>query len=155
MDWLREDVREAIINGDEYSNNVPFKLAHLPKDSDGIINPAEKHFSGKAVCFFGPHGGSHLDQFSSIVIDNDLAYTIGMPTGGYSNTWEWSEDLKFPLSGDPVVEFMWNIGHTIRPNGEILEGNPAKVDKYIPEGRDNYLDYYDLLLREAFNYFGN
>jgi hypothetical protein len=116
------------------------------------MQPAEKHFQGKAVCLFGPHGGSHLDQFASIVIDNNLAYTVGMSTGGYSNTWEWEEILTFPISGKPVATFMWNIGHTIRPNGEILEGNPALVDKYIPEGRDNYLNYYDLLLEEALNF---
>jgi len=153
MDWLRTDVTEAMKIGDEYSNNVPFKLAHAPKNSDGIIHPAEKHFRGKAVCFFGPYGGSHLDQFASIVVDNKLAYTIGMSTGGYSNTWEWYETLIFPKSGKPVAEFIWSIGHTIRPNGEILEGNPAIVDKYIPEGRDNYLNYYDILLEEAFRYF--
>ncbi len=152
LEWLRTDVSEAIERGDEYSTNVPFKLAHLPKDSDGIINPAEKHFAGKAVCLFGPHGGSHLDQFAAIVIDNKLAYTVGMSTGGYSNTWEWDEDMVFPLSGKPVVNFMWDIGHTIRPNGEILEGNPALVDKYIPQGRENYLNYYDLLLEEALSY---
>ncbi len=152
IEWLRTDVTEAIERGDEYSNNVPFKLAHLPKDSDGIIFPAEKHFSGKAVCLFGPHGGSHLDQFASIVVDNNLAYTVGMSTGGYSNTWEWEEDLVFPVSGKPVVSFMWDIGHTIRPNGEVLEGNPAQVDKYIPQGRENYLNYYDLLLEEALSY---
>ncbi|MEE4213474.1 MAG: hypothetical protein V2I34_00310 [Bacteroidales bacterium] len=152
IEWLRTDVTEAIERGDDYSNNVPFKLAHLPKDSDGIIYPAEKHFTGNAVCLFGPHGGSHLDQFASIVIDNKLAYTVGMSTGGYSNTWEWDEDLVFPISGKPVVNFMWDIGHTIRPNGEVLEGNPAQVDKYIPQGRDNYLNYYDLLLDEALSY---
>jgi len=152
IEWLRSDVTDAINNGDEYSNNVPFKLAHLPKDSDGIIHPAEKHFGGKAVCLFGPFGGSHLDQFASIVIDNNLAYSIGMSAGGYSNTWEWDEILMFPVSGKPVARFMWDIGHTIRPNGEILEGNPAIVDKYIPEGRDNYLNYYDILLDEAFKF---
>lgn len=152
MDWLRTDVQKAIDEGDEYSNNVPFKLAHLPKDSDGILQPAEIHFSGSVVCFFGPHGGSHLDQFAAMVVDNKLAYTIGMPTGGYSNTWEWDEELIFPISKKPVVEFMWNIGHTIRPNGEILEGNAAQVDKYIPETRENYLNYYDILLDEALIY---
>ncbi len=153
MDWLRTDVQKAIDEGDEYSNNVPFKLAHLPKDSDGILQPAELHFSGPLVCFLGPHGGSHLDQFAAMVVDNNLAYTIGMPTGGYSNTWEWDEELIFPISKKPVVEFMWNIGHTIRPNGEILEGNAAQVDKYIPETRENYLNYYDNLIDEAMAWF--
>lgn len=154
MDWLENDVTQAINDGQEYSNNVPFKSAHLPKHSDGILKPAEVHFTGKMVCFFGPHGGSHLDQFAAQVIDNDLAYTIGMSAGGYSNTWEWEETLVFPISQKPVVEFMWSIGHTIRPNGEILEGNPAQVDLYVPLTRDNYLDYYEILISHAFKYFG-
>ena len=155
MDWLRTDVKRAIQNKDEYSTNVPFKSAHAAKDSDGILYPTKIHFTGNVVCLFGPHGGSHLDQFSSIVIDNNLAYTVGMPTGGYSNTWEWTENLQFPVSGKPVVSFMWDIGHTIRPNGEILEGNAAKVDGFIPETSENYLNYYDLLLEEAFNHLKN
>jgi hypothetical protein len=39
--------------------------------------------------------------------------------------WEASEVLTFPGTDQPVVEFMWNVGRTLRPNGEILEGNPV------------------------------
>jgi hypothetical protein len=152
MDWLENDVTQAIEEGKDYSNNVPFKLAHLPKDSDGVLSPAEIHFRGPMVCLFSPHGGSHLDQFAAMVVDNNLAYTIGMPCGGYSNTWEWEETLKFPKSQKPVAEFMWSMGHTIRPNGEILEGNPADVDEYIPITRENYLNYYEILLSRALEY---
>ena len=49
---------------------------------------------------------------------------------------------------------MWSIGHTIRPNGEILEGNPAQVDDYIPLTRDNYLSYYEILLTKALKHLG-
>ena len=37
-DWVRTDATEAIDRSDEYTSPVPFKLAHLPKDSDGC-NP--------------------------------------------------------------------------------------------------------------------
>jgi len=154
MEWLENDVLQGINDDQDYSNNVPFKLAHAPKYSDGILNPAEVHFRGKFICFFGPHGGSHLDQFASIIIDNKLGYTLGMPCGGYSNTWEWEETLIFPLSKKPVARFMWSIGHTIRPNGEILEGNPAQIDEYIPLTKDNYINYYKILLGKAFHYLG-
>ena len=129
-----------------------YNLIDKLKDSDGILKPAETHFRGSVVCLFGPHGGSHLDQFAAMVIDNKLAHTIGMPTGGYSNTWEWYEILHFPISGKPVAQFMWSMGHTIRPNGEILEGNAAMVDEYIPLTRENYRSYYELLLNTAFKY---
>lgn len=144
--WLETDVAEAIGKGDAYSTNVPFKSAHLPKDSDGFLKPAEVHFSGPLVVWLSPWGGSHLDQFAAMVKDNGLAHLMGMSTGGYSNTWEWVEDLVFPSSGKPVVKYMWSMGHTIRPNGEILEGNPAEVDDHIPITRDNYLDYYGILI---------
>lgn len=154
MDWLETDVTRAIEEGRDYSNNVPFKSSHLPKDSDGILHPAKVHFRGPMVCLFSPHGGSHLDQFASMVRDNGLAYTIGMPTGGYSNTWEWEETLLLPHSQKPVVKLMYSMGHTIRPNGELLEGNPASVDEYIPLTRDNYQNYYELLLNRAFKHLG-
>lgn len=152
MDWLENDVVAAVEAGEEYTNNVPFKLAHLPKDSDGIVQPAEVHFTGKMVVFLGPQGGSHLDQFASIVADNDLALVLGMPAGGYSNTWEWYETLVFPGSQKPVVEFMWSMGHTIRPNGEILEGNPAMVDEYFPVTGENFSTYYETLMTRAMEY---
>lgn len=152
LEWLEDDVLKGVRSGQEYSNKVPFKLAHLPKYSDGIIKPAEVHFKGPLICWFSPYGGSHLDQFASIIVDNDLGHTMGMPAGGYSNTWEWDEILVFPMSKKPVVRYMWSIGHTIRPNGEILEGNPAKVKEYIPVTRENYVDYYKILLKKTYRY---
>ena len=149
IDWARTDARQAILRGDEYTPPVPFKLAHLPKDSDGFLQPAPVHFRGRVVIISGPRGGSHLDQFVAMFADNDLAVVVGMPTGGFSNTWEHEEDLYFAGTGRPVTRFMWSIGHTIRPNGEVLEGNPAWPDIYIPLTRDNFRTYYDTLLEEA------
>ena len=66
---------------------MPFKLAHLPKDSDGIMQPAPVHFSGRiAVINARTRGGSHLDQFMAMFVDNDLVTFLGVPTGGFSNT---------------------------------------------------------------------
>jgi hypothetical protein len=152
MDWLEHDVLEALARGDEVTAPVPFKLAHAPKDSDGILQPAPIHFQGPMVVFSGPNGGSHLDQFVSIVADNELGPILGMQAGGYSNTWEWEEVLTYPGTDQAVVGFMWNIGHSIRPNGEILEGNPAEVTHPIPLTAGNAGVYYDLLLTEAFSY---
>ncbi|PCC73983.1 hypothetical protein SAMN02745121_07729 [Nannocystis exedens] len=148
--WLEGSVIPALKAGRSFSEAVPFKLAHLPADSDGVVRPAPVHFSGPLVCFFGPGGGSHLDQFAATIIDNELGHTIGMPTGGFSNTWEWSEVLKMPGTERPLVEFMWSIGHTIRPNGEILEGNPAQVAERLPPTAANHSHYHALLLERAY-----
>ncbi len=176
IDWLTTDVRDAMEQGRDFTANVPHKLAHLPKDSDGILQPAPLRFTGEVVCLLGPWGGSHLDQFAAMVIDNGLAYTIGMPAGGFSSTWEFGEVLHFPGSDRPLAYFEWGMGNTIRPNmahplkvvdkygryaglamepdGVVLEGNPPPVDLFIPQTRENYLDYYDMLLEEAFRKLG-
>jgi hypothetical protein len=72
-----------------------------------------------------------------------------MPAGGYSNTWEWQEILHYPGTEQPVIGFMYDIGHTIRPNGEVLEGNPASVDEWIPLTADGITTYYSRLLEAA------
>ena len=154
IDWARTDATEAIRRGDEYTLPAPFKLAHLPRDSDGILQPAEAHFRGRvAIINGGVWGGSHLDQFVAMLVDNDLAAFVGMPTGGFSNTWEGGEVLRFPFTGRPVVRFQWSIGHTIRPNGEVLEGNPPQPDIYIPITRENFMVYHQTLLDTAISTF--
>jgi len=149
MDWLENDVLAALERGDAYTDAVPFKLAHAPKDSDGVLRPADVHFRGGFAVISGPSGGSHLDQFNAIVKDNGLGPIVGMPAGGYSNTWEWEEVLTFPGTSTPVVGFMYDVGHTLRPNGEILEGNAAAVDVWIPLTAEGVGDYYPRLLEAA------
>jgi hypothetical protein len=49
---------------------------------------------------------------------------------------------------------MYDIGHTIRPNGEVLEGNPAEVDEWIPLTAAGHADYYARMLRAALDRLG-
>jgi hypothetical protein len=153
-EWARTEGLAAVERGDDYTRATPFKLAHLPMDSDGIIAPAPVHFTGPIAIIGGPRGGSHLDQFVSMFADNDLAFTIGMPTGGYSNTWEAEEVLTLPGSDRPLALFMWNVGHTLRPNGEILEGNAVQPEVYVPLTRENFRTYHRDLLRAAIQRLG-
>lgn len=150
IDWARSDATEAIERGEEYTASVPFKLYHLPKDSDGVLQPAPVHFSGRiAIVNARTRGGSQLDHFTAMFVDNGLATFVGVPTAGFSNTWEGIETLYFPGTSQPVARFMWSLGHTFRPNGEILEGNPAQPDVYMPVTRENFQDYYKLLVERA------
>ena len=45
MDWLETDVIQAIEKGRDYSNNVPFKSSHLPKDSGVSSIPRKSIFA--------------------------------------------------------------------------------------------------------------
>ncbi len=146
LEWLEGDVQRAIQEGRAYTNAVPFKGAHAPPWSDGFIDPAPVHFTGGLTVWLGPKGGSHLDQFAAQVSDNQLGHIIGMPAGGYSNTWQATETLRFPTNGRPIVSYQWSMGHSIRPNGQILQYNPAQPDEPFPQTRENYLDYHAQLL---------
>jgi hypothetical protein len=148
-------IDDAVAKGRSYTTNEPFKLRNFPRGSDGVMDPAPERFTGDKVMLFFPWGGSNLDQFASMVVDNPETgiHTIGMTMGGYSNTWEWGETLDVPGIG-PVF-FEWNIGHTIRPNGEILEGNPARAAEWIPFTRDNFDSYFELLLTRALDHLGH
>lgn len=154
LDWLETDVRYAIEEGLLYTNDVPFKGAHAPKWADGIIEPAEVHFRGELTVWLNPFSGSHLDQFASQVVDNNLAHVMGMSSGGFSNTWQTTETLRFPTTDKPIVDYQWSMGHSIRPNREILQYNPAEVHEYIPQTRDNFLDYHADLLERTLDRLG-
>jgi hypothetical protein len=154
LEWLEDDVQRAIEAGNRYTNDVPFKGAHAPKWADGIIDPAPAHFRGELTVWMSAHSGSHKDQFAAQIADNDLGHMMGMPAGGFSNTWQTTEVLRFPTTGQPIVEYMWSMGHSIRPNREILQYNPADVDEYIPQTRDNYFDYHPGLLRRTLERLG-
>jgi hypothetical protein len=154
-DWLHNDVRAAQARGDAYTAPVPFKLRHLPADSDGVLQPASQHFTGRLVALFGSQVGSQVDQVAAIVIDSAASHSIGMPTGGYSNSWEWEEHVKFPTTGQPVAEFIWSMGRTYRPNGEELEGNPPTPDEVVLLTHENVTDYYDRLLQHAVEYLNS
>ena len=104
MEWLEDDVLAALERGDEYSNNVPFKLAHATRGSNGILMPATVHFRGPFGMISGPSGGSHLDQFVSIVVDNGLGPVVGMPpaaipTPGNGKRCSLSRGQSIPWSG--------------------------------------------------------
>ncbi len=149
VEWYRNDVARAAAEGLAYTPPAPLRL-HGSRD--GIVQPAPVHFRGRLVCLLAPPGGSSLDQFASLVIDNQLGHAIGMPTSGYSNAWEWDEVVRFPTNGRPVARCSWSVGYSIRPNGEILEGNPALPQERVPLTRANFATYHDDLLERALTY---
>lgn len=152
LEWLDNDLARAIQEQRAYSNSVPFKSQWAPPGSEGILQPARLHFSGPIVLFTSPHTCSGADQFATMFIDNHLGLSVGMPEGGCSNTWEWEEVLTLPSSGRPVVRYAWSVGHSISPNGAVMEGNPARPEISIPLTRDNHQQYYELLMAQATAY---
>ncbi len=149
-EWLDSDVEQARANGKDYSENVPFKLQFFSKTDDGVMDPAEERFFGKIAMISGSNTGSQVDQCAAMMIDNEIPIaSFGMPCGGYSNTWEYEPYLNFPEGSDNWFEYHWNIGHTIRPNGEVLEANPALPEYPYDLTSGNFSTYYNDLIKAA------
>lgn len=138
-------IEESCATGLPYTSNEPFKLIFSERGSDGILLPEDRRFRGKVLGLFFPYGGSNLDQLSAMFIDNRIGPSMGLPAGGFSNTWEgYDEVLGF--------DFPFSIGHTIRPNGEVLEGNPAVPDIRVPMTKENFKTYFKDLVDSAIAY---
>lgn len=142
----------AIAEGRRYTASAPFKLAALPADSDGRLAPASPHFRGNLVLLVGPFSRSQNDQVAAMVADNDLGRLVGMPTAGTSNSWEWVEPITLPGATREIARFMYSIGQTLRPSGEVLEGNPPAPHEPVPMTRENFERYDDELLRRALDW---
>jgi hypothetical protein len=54
--------------------------------------------------------------------------------------------LELSVSGKPVAKYAWTTGHSIRPNGQILEGNSVVPRVLLPLTRDNSPTYYQTLM---------
>ena len=151
LQWLNYQVEEEIWDKKEYTDPVVFKKKYTTQND--TIYPAPTHFTGKMVALFGPFGASQVDQFAAMLIDNQLAYSIGMSTAGNSNTWEWTKRINDPLDQQtPICDFKWTIGQTWRPNDEPLEGNPPLVDEWIPTTAENIASYPNVLLKKAIDF---
>ena len=152
VDWRRHWLLDAVLPSLEEGGStppVPFKCAHQPMDGDGWLEPAPVHFTGPMVMLTMPFGGSHIDQVAAQIADNRMCVAhIGMPLGGFSKTWVGTEILRLP-SGQPIVGFEWSCGNTIRPNGEVLESNPAIPDRPYPVTRENFRHHHADMLNQA------
>lgn len=97
-------------------------------------NPNIKKF-GVAI-LSGPGCISSCDQFVAIAKDNNTGAIVGLPSrGGHS---PMRAPKEFALKNGDKFSMIFSAGIGYRPNGEPLEGNPAKVDYYLfPE--DDYL----------------
>ncbi|MCY1004238.1 hypothetical protein OV079_01365 [Nannocystis pusilla] len=55
-----------------------------------------------------------METFAATIVDNELGHTIGMPTGGFSNTREWSEVLRTPGTEGELAEALRRIDRFVR-----------------------------------------
>lgn len=150
--WRRHWLVDAVLPSLSEAGStppVPFKCAHQPMDGDGWLDPAPVHLTGPMVMLTMPFGGSHIDQVAAQIADNRMCVAhIGMPLGGFSKTWVGTEILRLP-SGQPIVGFEWSCGNTIRPNGDVLESNPAVPDRPYPVTRENVQHHHAGMLKQA------
>lgn len=152
LEWFRHEVRDSLNAGAAYSNAVAAHMASSGGSGTARaewVDPAPVHFRGPMVAFFAPRGGSELDRFAAMLKDNGMAHLIGMTPGGFSNSWTYGEVLRFPGTEQPVVRFEYTIGNALRPNGQVLESNPALPHEWVTFSASDYRAFHTRLVERA------
>jgi len=98
-------------------------------------NPSVKKFN--VAVLSGPGCISSCDQFVSLIKDNNIGRVVGLPSRGADSPTRAKKEFVFKNGEKFSMVFTTAIGY--RPNGELLEGNPASVEYYLfPE--DDYVN---------------
>ncbi len=90
---------------------------------------------------------SACDQFVAMIGDNGLGKIVGVPSRGGSAPYRATKEMV--LKNGERFSIIFNTGVCYRPNGEPLEGNPAKVEYYLlPE--DDYINKMIEYLKQGY-----
>jgi hypothetical protein len=105
-----------------------------PREGDGKPSALGLHY--KTALLTGPYCVSSCDQFAAVFLDNGFGPVVGLPPAGASSPSR--ADVKLKLADGEEFSLGLSFGITYRPNGEVLEGNPARPTKTLYPG-PNYL----------------
>ncbi len=137
--WMRRIIADQLARepGASRSRRLPFscKSANCSLDQ-AIYDPAAGIKKYNLAVLSGPGCVSACDQFVAIVADNHLAPVVGLPSRGAHSPMRAKKE--FDLKNGDTFSMVFTTGVGYRPNGEPLEGNPARVEYYLfPE--DDYV----------------
>jgi hypothetical protein len=104
----------------------------------------------KATLLVGPTCFSSCDDFTSIMVDNGNATSIGMSTGAGDSP--FNSDMQLPMAfGVPPVTFHLTTGISYHPKSSslVMEAHPAPVAKVVRPSAANRANYLDALLAQV------
>ena len=103
-----------------------------PREGDGKPSALGLHY--KTALLTGPYCISSCDQFAAVFLDNGFGEVVGLPPAGASSPTR--ADARLKLADGETFSMTFSFGVTYRPNGEVLEGNPARPTKTMYPGPD-------------------
>ena len=99
----------------------------------------------RAAVLAGPRCFSACDDFVSIFRDNEIAPTLGQPTGAGDSP--YSYDLALPLQDGSAATLHVTVGVSFHPGTSTpLEAHPAVIDVALPPTRANRGRYVEAVL---------
>lgn len=129
------------------SVRLPFfcKTSNCTVD-EAVYPPDTSHKKFNVAVLSGPVCMSSCDQFVAMVKDNGIGKVLGLPSRGADSPMRAQK--AFSLKNGDKFSLIFSAGNGYRPNGELLEGNPAKVDYYLyPE--DGYIGKMEQVLLQG------
>jgi len=115
--------------GRAVSSPVSFQCNARTCQTEFLVRPARARPPLPVALLIGPTCMSGCDQFAAMFADNSVGPVLGQPTRGASAPFRLPWPL--PLANGTSASVTLNVGQTLRPNGEVLEGNPVKPTAFV------------------------
>jgi hypothetical protein len=127
---------------------IPF-YCQSPACADGEeFLTSQSNIVFRAVVLTGPRCFSACDDFVAILRDNDIAPTLGEPTGAGDSPYGF--DVLLPLHNGATAALHVTVGVSHHPGTQIpLEGHPTLPDVPLPPTRENRGRYVEAALAAA------
>ena len=110
-----------------------------PADIEG--KPSGSGLRYETALLTGPYCVSSCDQFVAAFADNAMGEVVGLPGCGASAPFRGRR--KFNLADGETFSITLNTGLTLRPNGEVLEGNPPVPTRLMYPRRNGLREALD------------
>ncbi len=122
--------------GSERSPPVPFYCQTPACSDDEATLSSQSNIVFRAAVLTGPHCFSACDDFVALFRDNDVAPTLGLPTG--AGDAPYSFDTKLALADGSTAALHLTVGVSFHPGtSSTLEAHPTTVDVPLPPDASN------------------
>lgn len=132
-----------------YSSDYAFFCKTAACDASEAVYPAPAVApTWKAAVLTGPYCVSACDDFVSIMKDNGIATSIGMPSAAADAPFQYAMPIVF--ANRKSLDVTLTVGVSLRPGTTtILEGNPPSIDVPLLPSASNRGQYLDAAIAAA------
>ncbi len=129
-----------LARGEDFSRAFPFFCRTAACEATEATYEGRGLPTYEVAVLTGPGCASSCDDFVSILRDNAIASTVGVPSAGADSPFRYV--LELALADGTTFDLVVTAGVSERPGGTtILEGHPPPIDVEVAQVRENRGNY--------------